>query len=444
MHKRLNRIVSYFREGIWAGRLEETGFINRLFLGGARVLALATKGFSRNDCARSAAYLTYYSLLNMVPLVAVAFAVAKGFGLEKLIEDRILQFAQEANWQAEATDYLLSFSQSLLQQTKGGIIAGVGVILLFYTVISILGRVEQTLNTTWDVKKARVFARKIGDYLTLMLLAPILFIASSSVTILVASKLKDFVRDYAILGPFSAVILMAMKVFSYLSIWLLLMMLYVLMPNTKVKPLSGFVGGVVAGTIYLIVQSLYIKFQIGISSYGAIYGSFAALPLLLVWLQWSWMIVLFGAEIAHACEHRETYGFNPDYSRMGGAAKKDLVVTVFLSVVKTFSNSDEALTAAQISRRLEIPLRLVEQILSDLIEAGLVVRVEKPRSRMPGFQPAGSVEDMTVKDVLDVYEGADGLIPDTRSKYVQEIASLLRDISQTTENSRANVKLKEL
>lgn len=445
MHERVDRIIGYFRQGLWAPRLDRTRRTDRLFLGAVRVLILAAKGFLRNDCAKSAAYLTYYSLLNMIPLAAVAFAVAKGFGLEKLIEKRILQLAEGGNWPSAATDYLLGFSQSLLQQTRGGIIAGVGVMLLFYTVVSILQRIEETLNITWDVKKARTFARRIGDYLTLMLLAPILFVASGSVTILVASKLKDFVRNYAILGPFSAVILFSMKVFSYLSIWLLLMMLYVLMPNTKVKPLSGFIGGVVAGTIYLMVQWLYIKFQIGISSYGAIYGSFAAIPLLLVWVQWSWMIVLFGAEVAHAWEHRETYGFHPDYSKMGGAVRKNLAVTVFLSIVKAFSGPDRALTASQISRRLEIPLRLGEQLLSELMGAGLVVRVEKPDVRIPAFQPAQSIEGMTVKDVLDAYEGVEGsVLLESGSEYIRKTACLLRDISQSVEQSPANVTLKEL
>jgi membrane protein len=444
VRERLDRLAGFFREGVWTLRLEHARAGTKFLIRSMRVFGLAVQGFLRNGCARSAAYLTYYSLLNIVPLLAVAFAVAKGFGLEKLIQNRIVQLAQEANWQAEATDQLLRFSQSLLQQTKGGLIAGVGVILLLYTVISILGRIEETLNTTWDVKRARTFARKIGDYLTLMMVGPILFITSSSITILVASKLKDLIRDYSILGPFSAVILLFMKAFSYLSIWLLLMVLYVLMPNTKVRPHSAFIGGVVAGTAYLMLQWVYIKFQIGVASYGAIYGSFAALPLLLVWLQWSWMIVLFGAEIAHACEHHETYGFHPDYSIMGSAVKKALVVRVFHSIVQAFSGDEKALTASQISLRLEIPLRLVQHLLSELIDAGLVAKVDKPGSKAPAFQPARSVEDMTIKNVLDIYEGSGQGPLETKSEHAQRIAGYLRDIGQAAEQSAGNIKLKEL
>ncbi|HAR95274.1 MAG TPA: hypothetical protein DCR97_04840 [Deltaproteobacteria bacterium] len=429
---------------MWSVRLERSHPATRVLVRTLRVFALAVQGFLKNGCTKSAAYLTYYSLLNIVPLFAVAFAISKGFGLEILIENRIIELARNANWQAAGTEQLLRFSQSLLQETKGGVIAGVGVILLFCTVILILGKVEKTLNTTWNVRKARTLARKIGDYLTLMMLAPILFITSSSITVFVASKLDDLIADYSILGPFSTAILLLMRVFSYLSIWLLLMVLYTLMPNTRVKPRAAFVGGVAGGTAFLIVQWAYIKFQIGISSYGAIYGSFAALPLLLVWLQWSWMIVLFGAEIAHAYEHHETYGFHPDYSKIGSAERRALVVRIFHSMVKAFSGAERALTALQISRRLEIPLNLVQQLISELIDAGLVVKVDKSGDRHPVFQPARSPEDMTIKDVLDIYEGSGRTSLEPGSEHAQRVAECLKDIERAAAKSEGNMRLKEL
>jgi membrane protein len=444
MDDKIGRLTNFFQEGMWTLRLDRARLGPRVLVRTLRIVALAAQGFLRNGCAKSAAYLTYYSLLNIVPLLAVAFAISKGFGLEKLVENRIIQLAQDAHWQTEATNQLLKFSQSLLQQAKGGIIAGVGVILLFYTVVSILEKIEETLNTTWNVRKARTFARKIGDYLTLMMLAPILFITSSSITIFVASKLKNLIRDYAVLGPFSSVILFSMKVFSYLSIWVLLMVLYVLMPNTRVKPRSAFVGGIVGGSAYLIVQWAYVKFQIGISSYGAIYGSFAALPLLLVWLQWSWMIVLFGAETAHAYEYHETYGFHPNYSRMGSTDKKTLVVGVFHAIVQAFSGPERALTALQISRRLEVPLNIIQQLISELIDAGLVTWIDRPGSKVPFFQPARATEDMTIKDVLDSYEALGKTSHVPGSGQSERIAECLKSIEQSASLSAGNLKLKDL
>src|SRR5208337_2828570 len=144
--------------------------------------------------------------------------------------------------------------------------------------------------------------------LTMMVLGPVLFVISGSINVLVATALKGFIAPHALPGAFGSLVLFLMKVISYASVWVLLTMLYFFMPNARVRPGAALVGGAVAGTLYLAVQWVYIRFQVGITSYGAIYGSFAALPLLLVWIQTSWMIVLLGGEVASASEHRETYG----------------------------------------------------------------------------------------------------------------------------------------
>ncbi len=170
------------------------------------MIILALRGFVKNDGQKSASVLTYYTLLNLVPLIGVAFGIAKGFGLEKLIESRIQQMAQEANWQVDLTDQILRFSRSLLEHVKGGLIAGIGVILLFWTVISIMGKIEDSFNGIWEVRKPRTLVRKFSDYLTMMFLAPVLLVISSSVTVLVASKVKGIVKKISILGSFSSVI----------------------------------------------------------------------------------------------------------------------------------------------------------------------------------------------------------------------------------------------
>ncbi len=190
------------------------------------------------------------------------------------------------------------------------------------------------------VKKPRTLVRKFSDYLTMMVLAPVLFIISSSVTVLVASQVKGIVQKISLLGAFSSVILFLLNLLPYVSIWALFVLLYLVMPNTRVPLRSGIVGGVAAGTIYQLVQWFYIKFQIGAANYGAIYGSFAALPLFLVWLQLSWTIVLFGAEIAYAYEHRETFGFHPDYSRLSTDSRKVLMLRIFHFLAKKFSKGE--------------------------------------------------------------------------------------------------------
>jgi membrane protein len=441
----ISRIIHFVKTGIWEIRLKDLSPIQAFLIKYLRVILLASRGFIRDNCQKTASVLTYFSLLNLVPVVAVAFAIAKGFGLEKLIEKQILQIADKANWQADITTQIISFSNKLLEQAKGGLIAGIGVILLFWTVISILGKIEDSLNGIWEVKKSRTLVRKFSDYITMMVIGPVLFVISSSATVLVASQVKIFVNRIALLGVFSKIILLLLNLLPYVSIWALLTMLYLIMPNTRIPIRSGILGGITAGTIFQIVQWIYIKFQIGVSSYGAVYGSFVALPLFLAWLQMSWMIVLFGAEIAYANEHYETFGFHPDYSRISLSSKKLLALRIFHLLIKKFSLGEKPLSASQIAYALEIPVRLVRQFLYELSDVGLVVETAKGVKSEVAFQPGRTIENITVKFALDEYE-KHGIvrIPDNQSDEAEKISSFLKDISDTIEKSPGNVTLKEI
>jgi membrane protein len=441
----ISRFLTFFKTGIWEIQLRDLSAIEAFSIKYLRMILLASRGFVRDNCQKTASVLTYYSLLNVVPVVAVAFAMAKGFGLEKLIEKQILQMAEKANWQADITTQIISFSHNILDQAKGGLIAGVGIVLLFWTVISIMGKIEEALNEIWEIKKSRTLIRKFSDYITMMVLGPVLLIISGSATVLVASQVKVIVNKIALLGVFSKVIFLLLNLLPYVSIWVLLTMLYLIMPNTRIPLRSAILGGVAAGTIAQIVQWIYIKFQIGVASYGAIYGSFAALPLFLGMLQMSWMIVLFGAEIANANEHYETFGFHPDYSRISVSSKKLLMLRIFHLLTKKFSLGEKPLSAHQIAHALEIPVRLVRQFLLELSDVGLVVETAKGIKDEVAFQPGRTIENITVKFALDEYEKyGTTKIPDYQSDESEKISRYLRDISETIEKSPANVRVKEI
>ena len=441
----VSRLLTFFKTGIWEIQLKTLSPIEASSIKYLRIILLASRGFVRDNCQKTASVLTYYSLLNVVPVVAVAFAMAKGFGLEKLIEKQILEMAEKANWQADITTQIISFSHNLLNQAKGGLIAGVGIVLLLWTVVSIMGKIEESLNEIWEIKKARTLIRKFSDYMAMMVLGPVLLIISSSATILVASQVKVIVNKIAVLGVFSKVIFLLLNLLPYASIWVLFTMLYLIMPNTKIPMRSAILGGVAAGTIAQIVQWIYIKFQIGVASYGAIYGSFAALPLFLGMLQMSWMIVLFGAEIANANEHYETYGFHPDYSRMSVSSKRILMLRIFHLLTKKFSLGEKPLSAHQIAHALEIPARLVRQFLLELSDVGLVVETAKGIKDEVAFQPGRTIENITVKFALDEYEKyGTTKIPDYQSDESEKISRYLKDISETIEKSPANVRVKEI
>jgi membrane protein len=441
----LRRIKDFINQGLWETRLRDLTPGKALLFRCLRTAILAFRGFLGDDCQKRASLLTYYSMLNIVPIFAVVFGIAKGFGLEKLVESQILQMAAKANWQADITTQILGFSRSLLAHAKGGVIAGVGIAMLFWTVISILGKIEDSLNTIWEVRRARTLIRKFTDYISILFFAPVLLIISSSLTVVVASQVKVIVERIAVLGAFSKVIFFLLSFLPYVSIWVLLTMLYLVMPNRRIPLRSGILGGVVAGTVYQIVQWVYIRFQIGVTSYGAIYGSFAALPLFLAWLQLSWMIFLLGAEIASANGHYETYGFLPDYTRISSAVKKRLALRVFHLIIRRFSEGAKALTAGEIASTVEMPIRVAQGLLDEMTEVGLVVETVQGLKSEVAYQPGRTIEDLTVKYVLDALEQR-GIseIPIPDSEEGKRISALLKEISEIIAKSPANIRLKEI
>ena len=217
---------------------------------------------------------------------------------------------------------VIEFAQSLLQTTKGGLIAGIGLVILFWSVIKVLSHIEASLNEIWEVKQHRSWSRKFSDYTAVMLISPLLILLSSSATVFITSYVHDISSHVALFGLISPLILSFLKLVPYILIWILFTVIYVFMPNTKVNLKSGVIASLVACVIYQIAQIVYISFQIGASKYNAIYGSFAALPLFLMWVQISWWIVLFGAELSFASQNAHIYQYEPDFLKISPSAEE--------------------------------------------------------------------------------------------------------------------------
>jgi len=440
----ISGLKDFFTRRIWEINVENLPRLKAFAIRSIRILIISVYSFIEHKSSTHASVLTYYSILNIVPLVAVVFAIAKGFGLDRFVENQIRQIAENSNWQTDVTEQILEFSRNFLEQAKGGIIAGVGIVLLLWTVISILGKIEESLNRIWEVKKERTILRKFTDYMAILILAPVLFAISSSLMVLVTGKIEFLVQRIELLGFFSTFITFILKVFSYVSLWTLLTVVYVIMPNAKVPIRSAILGSIVAGTLIQIVQWIYITFQIGVAKYGAVYGSLAALPLLFGWLQTSWMILLFGLEISHANEHCETYGLSPASASMSIFSEKIIMLTIFKLIVKQFSSGEKPLSAIELSRTLKIPLSIVQKLLGKMKEAHIVAEVADEHTSS-GYQPARSVETLTIADIMRAYED-EGMMVLSRcqSDEIKKISEHIQRLYGSIENLPENVPIKDL
>ncbi|MGZ8520649.1 MAG: YihY/virulence factor BrkB family protein [Candidatus Binatia bacterium] len=436
------RSRQFLKSDIWrihAGKLSrrELFYINPL-----RILLLAIRRFYDDKCELRASALTFYTLLSIVPVVAMAFGVAKGFGLEKILEAQLLA---KLEGQPEVADRLLGFARTLLENTKGGAIAGVGVAVLFWSVIKVLGNIESALNDIWGISKARAMGRKLADYLSVMMICPVLLIIASSVTLLVTTQITTMVEKLAFLGYAGGMIIFLIKLLPYTVIWFLFTFMYVFMPNTKVQLKSAIWGGILAGTIYQLTQFTYIKFQVGVTSYGAIYGSFAALPLFLAWLQLSWLIVLFGAEVSFAHQNVAAYEFAADCASLSHRFKRTVALFITHHCVKAFVHAQRAPTAEELAQELEIPIRLARSTLLELTDAKILAEVRASDSELIAYQPGCPLDGLTVTKVLAALDrhGEDAL-PLADSPSLNKLREITRKFDEILETAPANLKIQEL
>ena len=438
----LLRIINFLKTDIWRIRSKDYPPSRSFFLRQLRVIVLAVRGFDEDKCKFRASALTYYSLLSVVPVIAMMFGIAKGFGLEKRVQTELMQNMQG---QKEVAEKIIGFADSLLENASGGFIAGIGIAFLFWTIIKVLSNIENSFNDIWGVKTPRSIGRKFSDYLSMMLVCPFLLVMASSITVAISSQVRVIIEKspvFSALGPF---ILFLLKFLPYCTIWITFTFLFIFMPNTKVKLRSGLLAGIVGGTLFQLAQWVYINFQIGAAKYGAIYGSFAALPLFLLWLHISWLVILFGAELSFAHQNVETYEFEPDCLAASYSFKKLLSLLITHLLVKDFCKGEPPWDAARISHELEIPIRLVRQILFDLVESGILSEVRKDNGKDVAYQPAIDVGKLTVKYVVHALEQrGNATIPVAKTTELDRLSNCLSTFAGDIEKSSANILLKDL
>jgi membrane protein len=427
------RIVAYFHAGIWRVRLRELHGLRRPAFRLFRTVYLSAREFRNDRCPQQASALTFYSLLSVVPGAAIALAIARGFGLEHNLETFV---RGSFNWRPEVVDLIINSARSLIASSSTGLITGVGVVLLFWSVVSVLGSIENTFNDIREVRSPRNWPRRLGDYIIVILAGTTLLVVSSGVALLIESQLR-IIGQYSIGGSlFSTVIL---RLLGFIATAALFTFLYLIMPNERVRVRPSIFGGLIAGGLYLVVQYVYIKLQVGVVQYAAIYGGFVAIPLFLAWVQVSWNIVLFGAELSFAYENAETFGFEPDYARLSEAVRRLLGLRIMGLLARNSAAAGQPLTADEISLRLEIPHRLVRHLLHELVATDLAtVTPRGPRA----YEPAGGVDALTIKfvtDKLDGYRGSE--MPSSKQEDAVALSGALDEFSRAVEHLPANARL---
>lgn len=359
---------------------------------------LSLRGYIYNNCQFHASALTLYTLLGFVPILALAFGFAKGFGVENFLREQII--AQIPQQEIILQKFFI-FAQNLLERTKSGVMIGIGLGLLLWSLLSILWQIESIFNKIWNVRKLRNFSKMLTDYFSVVVILPLLLATSASATIFVSSQLSKVTMG----GHFGEILDSALsipaKLVPYFIIWVLFTFLYVYMPNRKVKFRHGVIAGVMAGSLYQIVQFLYLWLQIGLSSYNAIYGSFAAIPLFVIWIRISWMIILYGAEFSFVLENYNIYYGVTIQNKMSFRQTFDLSCKIIKLISKNFDSLDSYLSLKDLSKKLRLQKTVILTVIDKLISQGILFKVDSTKNGENLYSLAMPVEKITSKLLLE-------------------------------------------
>ena len=354
-----------------------------------KLIIYTLEGLLAHGTMDMSAALTFYTLISLVPVLALVFAVVKGFGLaDSLVENLYTLLPQ----MPEVVDYIVDFATKALARTRGGVMATVSLVTLFWAVIRMFESIEANFNKIWEVKSTRNLVRKYSDYITVVIIAPLLWI--------VATSIGGYARE--LLGVEGSVWMqVGTKALSLIFVWVMFAFVYLVLPNTKVRLRSALMAGVIAGTCFFLFQALYVYLLKWMTSYNAIYGSFAALPLFMLWLQNSWSILLIGCELSFALQNEKRFDEERTLPSLSHDVSRKLMLAIVIVVVRAFRRGDGAVPMIVIRERLGVPTRIVSKLIAMLVASGVLneVRCEEEDYDV-AYAPSRDVATLRVCDVV--------------------------------------------
>jgi membrane protein len=445
---------SLVEHDLWIDR--EVSTVRAFLRGTLRLAVLSARGFTADQCTLRARALTYITVLSLVPLLAFSFSVTKGFGLhERLIEHSVNPFldrtfgpvavAGPVALQSEGSHEMRTAIARVLDfvsQTDVSSLGVFGLVFLAYAVINLLGTVERSFNVIWSAPRARSLVRKITDYLAMTLIAPLFVLTATALTTAAqASAMEtDLGRELG-LAPVLEFVFAAAPV---LALWGSFAFMYLAMPNVKTRWSSALLAGLVAALVWQVTLVLHVRFQIGLARHNAIYSTFAAVPIFLVWVQISWVTVLFGAELCVAHQYGLRRAQALDRATTDQESREQVAVSVATRVAASFLSAREPWTSERLARDLSVPLAVLDPVLDALV-SHRVLSLAAGTNGDKFYLPARDLEQIHVIDVLDATRRTP---PDQRARTAPnpdpQVQRVIDGLDQAARESAHNGTLKDL
>ncbi len=431
------QIFQFIRYDIWRITGQELSRTRRVFYSIIKTIFLAIKGFGTNRLGIRASALTYSISFAIVPLFAVIFAIARGFGIESNIQNA-LQSTFAA--QADLIPVIMDFIKKYLDTMSGGIFIGIGFIIVVYSVYNLFAQIERALNSIWQVEKSRSFIRQFTMYFSGLFIFPLLMAVSSGLTIYI----NNFLKQTFLFEIFTPVAQFGLTILPYLTSGMVFTLIYLVIPNTRVRFVNALIAGMTTGVFFQLFQVLYINGQINLTRYNAVYGGFAAIPLLLLWINISSLIFLIGAEISYVSQNLQHFDYRIEAENINNRYKRFLTLFVVYLIVKQFENNEPPINEQKIVSEHKLPIHLLNQILGDLSRAGIIVGIEGKKGDF-SYIPAVDIAQLSIGMVdnkLDA-EGSEFFI-EANNEEMEKFWNKISEIDQVSGETFDKALIKDL
>ena len=424
--------LKQIEQKVWNVRTADLPKSQASLLAVERVLLLTSKNFVKNKCALRASSLTFLTLMSVVPLFALLLGISRGFNFEEMLREKLVE---SFVGQEQVAEWILSFADTTLKVAAGGVITGIGVGMLFFTALKLLANIESSFNDIWGIRQGRSILRKLSDYITLLLLCPVFAVLLLSLNTMGMASIEG-------VGwlPGKGYLLNAIRYVSpFVLAWVMFFFLYLFIPNTRVKPKAALAGAILTGTLLIITQYIYMYLQTILTSYNKVYGSFAALPFFLLWLQATWTVILLGAQFSFAVQNVNYYEYYPGDQPLCMHYRSVCALRIMKLLGDAFNKRTGAVNVSDISEQLEIPIRITRAVLNDLMTAGLVIEVSSDRRRDDSFMTKVPLGDFIPTSILERLSniGDSGY----QSENAAEAEQLIADLWGAAQKDPANAQL---
>ena len=365
----------------------------RLWYRVLQTVILVARGFKNQALVVRANSLSFALLFAFIPMLALIYAIARGFGFEEMVSQQLAgSFLAEAN----VAPVLLEWVERYLETARGGLFVGIGLVVLIWAVYAFFNMLENSFNSIWNVKKTRSFARRMTNYVMTLLLVPILVVVTSGISIFLNST-EILASVLSAIEPLRKFML---RFIPFVATSAVFTWIFMAIPSTQVKFSSAIIPGVLMGFLYQVVQALSMFLVVLFTRMSIVYGAFSAIPLVLIWLHITCWLLLIGAELAFAIQNNELFAYERDLETIS-RRYKDYVMLYLLSVIiRRFEQGEQPETAHEMATANQLPIRLVQQLLSRLEETNIVRRVLSEPEEDPAFVPAMDIHQITVEKVL--------------------------------------------